>query len=87
MLRSQTHRECEVWLELYEQLFVAAASDLGCDSSERRKLVRVVVKILDSANQWCDWDGKPGHLEECVGHAITLSRLILTAELEVARPS
>lgn len=80
-LPAEARREYTEWLRLYDQMYVGAAVELGYPPSEAGKLVRVVVKILDTGNEWCAWDGTDQHMQVCVDQAITLSQALLHVDL------
>jgi AcrR family transcriptional regulator len=80
-LPPETRREYEEWLGLYERMYAAAASELGYEFRDVEKFVRVVVKVLDTANEWCKWDGTKKGLQLCVDHATTISRALLNVDL------
>jgi AcrR family transcriptional regulator len=80
-LPADARDEYNEWLGLYEQMLAAAATELGYKYDDVAKFVRVVVKILDTANEWCKWDGTQKGLELCVKQAIAISRALLNVEL------
>ncbi|MGV0807954.1 TetR/AcrR family transcriptional regulator [Mycolicibacterium setense] len=84
-LPDEARREYSEWLCLYDRMYGGAAMELGYPSGEVDKLVRVVVKILDTANEWCQWDGTVKGLQTCVDQAITISEALLRVDL--SRPS
>lgn len=80
-LPPETRAEYNEWCGLYEQMYAAAASELGYAFDDVEKCVKVVVKVLDSANGWCAWDGTKKGLHQCVNHAIAISRAMLHVDL------
>ncbi|WP_396910534.1 TetR/AcrR family transcriptional regulator [Mycolicibacterium sp.] len=80
-LPADARREYTEWLNLYDKLYVAAALELGYRADDVDKFVRVVVKILDTANEWCRWDGTEEGLRHCVEQAITISEALLRVDL------
>lgn len=80
-LPSEGRREYDEWLGLYDQMHVGAALELGYPGEDVEKVARVVVKILDTANEWCGWDGTPAGLQRCVAQAIALSEGLLRVDL------
>ncbi|MEV8569590.1 TetR/AcrR family transcriptional regulator [Streptomyces sp. NPDC051322] len=84
-LEPETRSELDEWVALYERMFAAAAHELGHEHGEGEKLARVVVKILDSANSWCGWDGQEDHLDVCVGEAVRITRALITVDLRAPR--
>jgi AcrR family transcriptional regulator len=80
-LPPETRREYTEWLFLYDQMYVGAAAELGYEFDDVGKFVRVVVKVLDTANEWCRWDGTKKDLHRCVEQAIAISRALLSVNL------
>lgn len=77
----ETREEYKEWLRLYEQMFAAAATELGYQFDDVEKFVKVVVKLLDSANGWCAWDGTKKGLQWCVDQATAISQALLAVDL------
>lgn len=77
----EARREYAEWLGLYDQMYAGAATEMGYRADEVSKFVRVVVKILDTANEWCEWDGTDGGLALCVEQAIAISEALLQVDL------
>ncbi|MEE6165475.1 MULTISPECIES: TetR/AcrR family transcriptional regulator [unclassified Mycolicibacterium] len=74
--------ESREWLRLYVQMHAAAARELEYPSSDVDKFAKVVVKILDTAKEWCKWDGtKPG-LQLCVDQAVAMCRALLVLDID-----
>jgi AcrR family transcriptional regulator len=67
--------EVAVWLDLHEDMYGAAARDLGFFDTVNA--VKVVIALLESATRWADWDGTESSLAEQTERAIALSRSIL----------
>lgn len=61
------------WVDLHEDMYVAAAIDLGYSSP--RPAVRTVVALLESTTRWSDATGLP--IEEAADRAVGLSRHLL----------
>jgi hypothetical protein len=74
---TEARSEYTEWLDLYLGLYVGAALELGFEADDVQKFVRMVVKILDTANEWCSWDGTDGGLQACVGDAVAISETLL----------
>src|SRR5262245_22791589 len=79
-LPADARDEYTEWLGLYEQMLAAAASELGYASDDVGKFVKVVVKVLDTANEWCRWDGTQNGLRLCVDQAIAISRALFDVD-------
>lgn len=77
-------REYDEWLALYDQMHAGAALELGYPAEDAEKVARVVVKILDTANEWCRWDGTTEGLRVCVAQAIAISEALLRVDLSHA---
>lgn len=74
-LRAQVNR----WVTLHEQMYIAAARDIGCpDAAEH---VRVVVTLLEGATRWAPADYDDAELGKMADRAVTLSRAILAVNL------
>jgi AcrR family transcriptional regulator len=80
-LPPDARHEYTEWLGLYDQMYAGAALELGYQPKDVEKFVRVVVKILDSANEWCRWDGTDRGLQLCVDQAIAISEALLRVDL------
>jgi AcrR family transcriptional regulator len=76
-LPAAARREYTDWLGLYDQMFAGAAIEFGCHSEDLEHFVRTVVKILDTANEWCRWDGSDVDLQRCVEQAIIISETLI----------
>jgi len=72
-LPADARDEYTEWLGLYEQMLAAAARELGYESADVAKFVKVIVKVLDTANEWCRWDGTQKGLQLCVEQATAIS--------------
>lgn len=68
------------WVTLHEQMYLAAARDMGCSDAAER--VRVVVTLLEGATRWAPDDYDDTELEKMAERAVTLSRAILGANLQ-----
>ncbi len=74
-LPTEVRIEADNWVALYERMYLAAAAELGAESSE--EAVRIVMAVLESATRWCNWDGSDEHLEHLVDRAVALTRTVL----------
>ncbi|WP_347109617.1 TetR/AcrR family transcriptional regulator [Paenarthrobacter sp. S56] len=63
------------WVMLHEQMYIAAAHDMGC--SDAAEHVRVVVTLLEGATRWAPADYSDAELGVMADRAVTLSRAIL----------
>jgi AcrR family transcriptional regulator len=72
--------QVDTWVGLHDDMYQAAAADMGC--IDAAAAVRVVVALLESATRWNEPVGEDGRLtEEQVERAIRLSRAILHLHL------
>jgi hypothetical protein len=83
-LPPETRAEYYQWLGLYERMYEAAAIELGYKFNDVAKFVKVVVKVLDTASEWCRWDGTARGLNQCVDQATAISRALLIVDLDPA---
>lgn len=70
-------REVDAWIDRYEALYRAAASDMGCAAPAQR--VKLAMTILEGANRWAMWD-QAQPLDECVETATSLTLALLRCE-------
>lgn len=82
-LPSESRREYSEWLGLYDQMYAGAAVELGYPVEHVDKMVRVVVKILDTGSEWCGWDGTGDGLQTCVEQAIAITEALLRVDLRI----
>lgn len=81
-LPSSARVEYAQWCGLYENLFAAAAVDLGYAPEGQRSPVKAVVKMLDTANEWCTWDGSQEDLDRCVERAISMTHALMNCRFD-----
>lgn len=74
--------ESREWMRLYEHLHAAVVGELGCASTDITKFVKLVVKICDTAGEWCRWDGTQKSLKACVDQAIAISHTLLAIDVD-----
>ncbi|UUU19120.1 TetR/AcrR family transcriptional regulator [Streptomyces sp. DSM 40750] len=74
-LPSVLREEVDAWVDLYEALYRAAAEDMGFGPSVQQ--VKLVMTILEGANRWVTWDGKPRSLAVLVEKANTATLALL----------
>ncbi|MGW2888851.1 TetR/AcrR family transcriptional regulator [Streptomyces griseoruber] len=67
--------EVDAWVDLYEALYRAAAEDMGFGPSVQQ--VKLVMTVLEGANRWAMWDGKPRSLAALVEKANTATLALL----------
>lgn len=76
--------EYRSWLRLYEQMHQAAVREIGYRSTDVEKFAKVVVKICDTAGEWCKWDGSEYGMQRCVAQAVAISRALLVVDVDDA---
>jgi AcrR family transcriptional regulator len=81
-LPDDMREEYREWMRFYEQMHAAAVGELGYGSTDSTKLVKLVVKICDTASEWCRWDGTQKALKVCVEQAIAISRTLLAVDID-----
>jgi hypothetical protein len=69
-LPDEAREEHRQWVGLYDDMHAAAALELGHTFGMIGVFVRLVVKILDTANEWCHWDGTDSDFDRCVDDAV-----------------
>lgn len=75
VLPKDLRAQVDEWVALHEQMYEAAARDMGyADPAEH---VKVVVTLLEGATRWASRDCTDAELEELADRAVTLSRAIL----------
>ncbi|MEV6986986.1 TetR/AcrR family transcriptional regulator [Sphaerisporangium sp. NPDC051017] len=67
--------ELDAWVDLYEALYRAAAQDMGYGPSVQQ--VKLVMTVLEGANRWVMWDGRPKSLTASVQMANTATLALL----------
>jgi AcrR family transcriptional regulator len=82
-LPADLREEVDTWIDRYEALYRAAAHDMGFGHS--RRSVQLVMTVLEGANRWTEWDGKPQTLAAGVEVAQKASLALLSLEDSPAR--
>jgi AcrR family transcriptional regulator len=77
-LGKDVRQEVVAWMKLHEDMYRAAAQDMGFRLS--RKDIHVIFTLLDGAGRWADWDGSAADLELILDHAVALTRSILEVD-------
>lgn len=75
VLGDDVRQEVAEWTKLYEDMYAAAAEEMGLPLS--RRSIHVIFTLLDGARRWAGWDGSDQDLELILGHAVLLTRSIL----------
>lgn len=66
---------------LYERMYAAAAFELGYRFDDVGKFVKVVVKILNAASEWCAWNGKQDAMNSCVSQCVAITHALMGVDL------
>jgi len=74
-LSDEVCEEVASWMKLHEDMYAAAAEDMGFPLSSQT--IRVILTLLDGAGRWAAWNGSDAELEILLRHAVTLSRAML----------
>jgi AcrR family transcriptional regulator len=74
-LSDEVCAEVASWMTLHENMYAAAAEEMGFQLS--RESTRVIFTLLDGAGRWAAWNGSDAELEILLHHAVALSRSIL----------
>ncbi|BCW45222.1 TetR/AcrR family transcriptional regulator [Arthrobacter sp. StoSoilB5] len=75
ILPADLRAQVDDWVSLHENMYVAAAVDMGFKQPEER--VRVVMTLLEGATRWASTDPDDEELTALTDRAIALSRTIL----------
>lgn len=84
-LQSETRAEIRQWLELFTNLYKAAALTMGhqdCDT-----VVRVAIEVIDGAKNWCPPLSTERDIEIYADHAVKITRSIILTQLEMGKSS
>ena len=66
------------WVGLHQNMYVAAAADMGYTQAEER--VKVVMTLLEGATRWASPDCNDSELEALTDRAVMLSQVVLGAQ-------
>lgn len=77
-LGDETREEVATWLRLHEDMFAAAAKEMGFSLSSQNTYM--ILTLLDGAGRWANWDGSPESLEKLLANAVAVSRSILATQ-------
>ncbi|WP_423183542.1 TetR/AcrR family transcriptional regulator [Arthrobacter sp. NyZ413] len=66
------------WVSLHQNMYVAAATDMGYTQAEER--VKVVMTLLEGATRWASPDCNDDEMEALTSRAVTLSQVVLAAQ-------
>lgn len=80
-LPEETRAEYYQLLGLYERMYKAAALEMGYAGDQLDTLAKLVVKVCDTASEWCRWDGTEADLDRCVRQATAISRALRVVDL------
>ncbi|MFK0003090.1 TetR/AcrR family transcriptional regulator [Paenarthrobacter sp. NPDC090522] len=82
VLPKDLRAQVDDWVTLHEEMYIAAARDMGCPDAEEH--VRVVATLLEGATRWAPRDCTDAELEVLADRAVTLSRAILAVDFQRA---
>lgn len=74
-LSDDVRDEVELWSRLHEDMYTAAAEEMGYRPSPQT--TRVIFTLLDGAGRWADWSGSDEGLPALLDNTVALSRSIL----------
>ena len=66
---------------LHERMYAAAAYELGYGFGDVGKFVKVVVKLLNAADEWCAWNGKQDAMSSCVSQGVAIIHALMGVDL------
>lgn len=75
ILPAEVRAQVDDWVNLYQNMYVAAAVDMGFVSPEER--VKVVMALLEGATRWASTAADDEELADLADHAVMLSKTIL----------
>lgn len=75
ILPAEVRAQVDDWVNLYQNMYVAAAVDMGFVSPEER--VKVVMTLLEGATRWASTAADDEELADLADHAVMLSKTIL----------
>ncbi|BCW10484.1 TetR/AcrR family transcriptional regulator [Paenarthrobacter sp. CCNWLY172] len=79
ILPSELRAQVNDWVSLHEDMYAAAARDMGYTNPEEK--VRIVVTLLEGATRWAPDEYDDAELESMADKAVVLSRTVLGLEL------
>lgn len=74
-LSDDVRDEVALWSRLHEDMYAAAAEEMGYQISPQT--TRVIFTLLDGAGRWADWSGSDASLPALLDNTVALSRSIL----------
>lgn len=75
LLSDDVRDEVGLWSRLHEEMYAAAAEEMGYPLSPQT--TRVIFTLLDGAGRWADWSGSEASLPALLDNTVLLSRSIL----------
>ncbi|WP_454810640.1 TetR/AcrR family transcriptional regulator [Paenarthrobacter nitroguajacolicus] len=79
ILPADLRAQVDDWVSLHENMYAAAARDMGHPHPEEK--VRIVVTLLEGATRWAPDEYDDEELDSMADKAVQVSRIILGAEL------
>ena len=78
ILPAELRAQVDDWVRLHQDMYVAAAVDMGFREAEER--VKIVMTLLEGATRWASPDCDDEELDKLTDRAVLLSRAILELE-------
>ncbi|MEV7607296.1 TetR/AcrR family transcriptional regulator [Paenarthrobacter sp. NPDC089322] len=78
VLPRELRAQVDDWVDLHQQMYVAAAVDMGIPQAEER--VKVVMTLLEGATRWASPESNDAELEALTDRAVLLSRTLLEVD-------
>lgn len=78
-LQVETRNEIKLWLQLFTNLYRAAAVEMG--HRECEVAVRAAIEVVDGAKNWCPRFSNSREIDEYADRAVKITRAILSAQV------
>ena len=75
VLPRELRAQVDDWVDLHQQMYVAAAVDMGIPQADER--VKVVMTLIEGATRWASPESNDAQLETLTDRAVLLSRTVL----------
>jgi AcrR family transcriptional regulator len=82
ILPTELRTQVDDWVRMHQNMYVAAAMDMGYPEAEER--VKVVMTLLEGATRWASPDCDDEELDKLTDRAVLLSHAILNLDLHAA---
>lgn len=84
-LSDEVRNEVDVWMGLHEDMYSAAAEEIGYHIST--KTIRMILTLLDGAGRWSGWNGSDQELVQISDQTVSVTRSILEASSRNGTPT